>query len=130
MSNPSCSSASLVEAFPCLSPGVLPSHLSQAIRIWFMTKELAALGGTDYTAVLDSTLISDAVTFGQTMNLAQRDTALMAIYANNAVAAGASIPTDPSVLADNVKCLRNYTELQYVELMLLCKLGTHKTFPQ
>lgn len=95
-----------------------------------MVKELTALGGTDYSAVLDSTLISDAVTFGDTMNLAQRSTALLAIYRNNAVAAGATIPSDPSTLADNVKCLDNYQDLNTVELMLLCKLGVHKAYPQ
>ncbi len=130
MANPTCTAASLVESFPCLSPAVLNSHLAQAIRIWFLVKELQALGGTNYSAVLDSTLINDAVQFGDTMNLGQRDTALMAIYRNNAVAAGATIPSDPSTLADNVKCLDNYQDLNTVELMLLCKLGVHKAYPQ
>lgn len=95
-----------------------------------MVKELQALGGTNYSSVLDSTLISDAVTFGETMNLAQRDLAELAIYRNNAVAAGATISSDTNVLADNVKCLDNYQNLNIVELMLLCKLGVHKAYNQ
>ena len=130
MANPSCSYTSLAESNPCLSPAVLTSNQRKAIRIWFMVKELAALGGTNYSAVLASTLITDAVNFGDTMSLAQRDTALMAIYRNNAVAAGASIPSDPGQLVDAVKCFEDYPDLNAIELMLLCKLGVHKAYPQ
>lgn len=130
MANPVCTSASLVESNPCLSPAVLTSNQRHAIRIWFMVKELAAIGGTDYSAVLNSTLITDAVNFGDTMNLAQRDTALMAIYRNNAVAAGATIPTDPNQLTEQIKCFEDYQDLNAVELMLLCKLGVHKAYVQ
>lgn len=95
-----------------------------------MVKELAAIGGTDYSNALTTTLISDAVTLARTMNLSERRLAIMTIYKNNAVAAGASIPSNSNTLRDNVKCLVNYPDLKSVELLLLCKLGVHKAYPQ
>lgn len=130
MANPTCTAASLVEAFPCLSGQVFSKRQQQLIQIWFMTKELNALGGTNYTSALDTTLISDSVSLARTMSLSQLRTATLAIYRNNAVAAGASIQSDPSLLFDNVKCLKNYLDLDSIILLLLCKLGVHKTFPQ
>lgn len=130
MANPTCTAFTLVESSPCLSGEVLPENDQQAIRIWFMVKELQALGGTNYSAALDSTLITDAVNLADTMNLSERRTALMTIYRQNAVAAGASIPSDINQVRDAVKCLRNYQDLNAVELLMLCKLGVHKAYPQ
>lgn len=130
MANPTCTAATLVEASPCLDDSVLPVPWQQAIRIWFMVKELQALGGTNYSASLNTTLISDAVTLAKTMDKSMRRTALMTIYKNNAIAAGASIPSDSNTLRDNVKCFVYYPDLNSLELLLLCKLGTHKAYPQ
>jgi hypothetical protein len=130
MADPVCTAASLVESAPCLAGPVLTERQQQAIRIWFNVKELQALGGTNYSAVLDSTLISDAVALADTMNLSQRRTAVMSIHKDNAVEAGASIPLDTNELLDNVKCFIHYPDLDALELLLLCKLGKHATYPQ
>ncbi len=130
MANPTCTFVSLVEASPCLAGPILSENQQKAIRIWFMAKELAAMGGTNYTTVLDSTLIQDAVALARTMSRSQMRTAIMTIYKQNAIAAGASISSDTSSLLDSVKCLFNYPNLDQVELLLLCKLGVHKNYPQ
>lgn len=130
MANPTCTRASLVEASPCLAGTSLSLHQQQAVRLWFMILELQALGGTDYRSTLQSTLMQDAVTLADTMNPSQRRTALMTIYRNNAVAAGASPSSDPSALLASVACFTNFPDLDQIELLLLCKLGTHKSYPQ
>lgn len=109
---------------------MLSERQQQAVRIWFMVKELQALGGTNYSATLASTMILDAVNLADTMNLSERRTAVMAIYRDNAVEAGASIPSDTNTLLNEVKCFINHPDLDAVELLLLCKLGTHKAYPQ
>jgi hypothetical protein len=88
------------------------------------------LGGTDYTSALSTTLIADAVTLARTMNPSERRTAIMSIYRQNAVAAGATIPNPINEIVEAVECLQNYQDLDSVELLLLCKLGVHKAFPQ
>lgn len=130
MANPTCTSVSLVENFPCLSGRSLTIEEQKAIKIWFNVKELAALGGTDYSAVLTSTLISDATTLAYRLTPSQFRTAYLAIAANNAVAAGATIPSSPDTLMENVKCLKNYPNLKWIDLLLTCALGKHATFPQ
>ena len=130
MANPICTFVSLVEASPCLAGQVLSENQQLAIRIWFMVKELQAIGGTNYSTSLDTTLIADAVALARTMDLSQFRTAEMTIYKNNAVTAGATISSDTSSLLDSVKCLFNYPNLKQVELLLLCKLGVHKAYTQ
>lgn len=130
MANPACSTAVLVEANPCLSQNVFSTTDQKYLQVYFNILELASLGGTDYRSVLTTTLISDAVTLADTMNLSQRCTASLAIHRNNAVAAGASVPTDPSQLKDAIKCFEDYPDVVALQLLLLCKLGVHKSFPQ
>jgi len=130
MSNPTCTRASLVEGSACLSGQVFSERQQKEIGIWFMVKELAALGGTDYSSALVTTLVSDAVTLARTMNSSQRRTALLTILENNAIAAGATIPISPNELLGKVACLQNYPDLDSIILLLLCKLGVHKAFPQ
>lgn len=130
MSNPTCTAAVLVEQNACLSQALFMPREQKCLKIYFNILELAALGGTDYSSVVASTLITDAVALADTMNLAQRETALLAIQRNNAVAAGASVPTDPSQLKDGIKCFEDYPDLDALVILLQCKLGVHKAYPQ
>lgn len=126
---PTCTASSLVTG--CFSGEVLNAKQRMAFLVYFMALELNAVGGTNYTSLLVSTasggLLYDATQLAQKMTADQRQTAILNIYRNNAVAAGASPSADPSVLADNVKCLINATDdqLEQAFILLLCKLGKH-----
>lgn len=130
MANPVCDIATLVEANPCLAGPVFTERDQKFLQVYFNILELAALGGFDYLPVVASTLISDAVTLADTMNLSQRRTATLAIHRNNAIEAGATVPTDPNVLKDAIKCFEDYPDVNALVLLMLCKLGVHGTFPQ
>lgn len=94
--------------------------------VWFMALELAAIGGTDYTADL-ATLNADADDLTCGMQPDDLDSAKLAIAYNNAVAAGATVETDKNALAEDVKCLAQYPPhvLRNMELLLMCQLGAH-----
>lgn len=105
--------------------------------IWFKANELSVIGGTNYTDVLATTLVSDAVSFaGQATSPThdydrgtQFDQALLAIAYNNAVAAGAELATDIDELMASIAPLSKATErtLDSILIMLECKLGQHAT---
>lgn len=138
MANPVCSLASLITNTPCLNQGCdLNPRQQMALKIWFAVNELARIGGTDYTANLTGTsegaLLFDANALFYRMDLAQRDTAELAIYYNNAVASGATISSNMNTLMASVAKLvqgANDMQLQGMFLLLLCQLGFHKTRPQ
>lgn len=131
MPDPICTYQTLVEANPCLSGEVFTERDQKYLQVYFNVLELAALGGFDYSAVLDSTLINDAVQLADTMNLSHRRTATLAIHRNNAINAGATVPTDPDELKDAIKCMENYNlDPNALILLLLCRLGSHAAFPQ
>lgn len=133
---PTCTSISaLISAQPCFTATTLNARERKSLLIWFRAKELAAVGGTNYTSVLASTLISDATTFaGRAYNDSQTffgqsefATAQLVIEKNNAVAAGATIASDIDDLMVSIAPLSKATEWQLdaALLMLMCKLGKH-----
>jgi hypothetical protein len=131
LSNPTCNIATLVVANPCLGGASLTIHNQKAAAIYFMAKELAAIGGTNYNSTLSTTLVDDAVQFGRTMSLDDQITAELGILSQNAVAAGATVATDPNQLMLAIACLKNCPiELNILRLLLMCKLGVHKSYPQ
>jgi len=132
MANPTCTVASLITNNPCFSAKVLDEQHQLALKIWFMANELSVIGGTNYTNTLTSTLLTDATALYRTMNPSQRQLAILSIYKNNAVNAGATISSDIQALMASIKCLVNMTpdQLQQAEILLLCQLGFHKTRPQ
>lgn len=130
MANPTCTEDSLVESNPCLSGNVFSPRDQMFVQVWFNILELQALGGTDYRSVVASTLIADANCLADNFDLSQYRTATLAVHRNNAVNAGATVPTDPNVLKDAIKCFEDYPDPKNLILLLLCKLGSHKSFPQ
>jgi hypothetical protein len=129
--NPTCTTASLAETTPGYGLQGLNPRQYKAAAIYFKVLELAAVGGTDYRAVLNSTLISDAVTLVGRMDRNQRRIARMQILANNATASGASMPATVNALNALTKCcFQSYQDLDAIELLLDCKLGVHKSYPQ
>lgn len=132
MATPSCSDANTrIKNNPCLAGQVLTEQQRCLLEIWFLANELSVNGGTNYTNVLASTLVSDANTFAQNLNPSQRYTVELSIHKDNAVAAGASLSTDFDTLMGSVAPLTKATpaQLANIRLMLLCKLGCHRTPP-
>ena len=143
MANPTCTSvAALIAAQPCFGAQNLDAQKRKSLLIWFKVNELAAIGGTDYRTVLASTLIRDATTFaGQATSPSvtdsydvgtQFDQAKLAIAFNSATTAGASLSTNINTLMGSIAPLSKATERQLdsILIMLECKLGAHKAYPQ
>jgi hypothetical protein len=103
-----------------------------AAAIYFMVLELAAIGGTDYRDTMTSTLISDTSTLIGRMDDNQRQIALLNILYNNAVASGATTPSSLNeIQAATACCFQSETvPFEDIMLLLLCKLGVHKAYPQ
>lgn len=121
---PTCTRATLISGAACLNGKVLSSHEKQARKVWFMLSQLAAVGGTDYSADIEGlNTAADSLTCG--MQPDDLDSAELVIELNNATAAGASIESDKSALADDVKCLEDFPPhvLKRMELLLRCALG-------
>src|SRR5262245_39743438 len=106
MSNPVCTTATLMETVPCFAPTVLNPQQMACLRIWFLSKQLAAIGGTNYTTQLTTTLVSAANDIFERANLGQMDQAWTTICYNNAVASGASVSSDIQSLMSSVAGLQ------------------------
>lgn len=134
MANPTCTRDTLKASAACLGGNVRDSHKARVLKVWFMAKQLAAIGGTSYltSATTIGTMKDDAN--GLTCGFQSDDmrSAALAVELNNAVAAGASVNTDKDLLAADVACLDNYNDsmLEKMELLLRCKLGVAKAYPQ
>jgi len=136
MANPVCTVASLTAAAACFA--TLPSNQRYAAKVFYNSRELQALGGTDYTLQLGSggQLEADAVCY---MNLplleAQVPTAYdLVIALNNAVNVGAFLAFPPTSDLFNaaIACNKNFSPAQHAAQLLLlqCLLGSHKAYPQ
>lgn len=123
---PTCTRAALAETLPGFGlAGLNPTQFKAAL-IYFKVLELAAIGGTDYSAVMNTTLISDAVALTKTMNPNQRRIAALNIARNNAIAAGATVPETVNDLnAETACCFQAFGDLDAILLMLECLLGEH-----
>lgn len=134
MANPVCTTAGLIS--PCFQGSVINAHQRLALMVWFMALQLKGVGGTDYTVAPTSTasgkLLGDANSLAGTMTLDQLANAELTIYALNAIASGATTAEAINVRIQEVKCLENCTDPQLEEMyiLLLCKLGISKAYPQ
>lgn len=97
-----------------------------------MALELKGIGGTDYTSAMTTTLISDAVTLVGRMDPNQLRIAMLQVQSNNAAASGQSVPSTVNDLNAATKCCFQNQNAPFdaMELLLLCKLGVHKSYPQ
>ena len=98
-----------------------------------MSRQLAAIGGTDYTLTGDGTLNAAATEYCGF--LADRDAlavAWLTIESNNATEAGATIPSTIDEIATEIKCLAQFPDwkLMLMELLLRCELGRAESYPQ
>lgn len=135
MANPVCSTTSLfttkVEYVKALNP-----TQRKAALIYDMALALKAIGGTDYTTTMTTTLITDVRNlYGNPDNVTpdMMQIAELNIAANKASAAGASLPANFNALNAATGCcfqgIPSLTMDQIIQ-MLKCKLGTYKNYPQ
>ncbi len=129
MANPTCTTSGLTAScfrVPFLSPKQQKALLIQAKRL-----QLAALGGTDYVG-RDALMLADANTLTCGMRKPDLDAAMVQVAYNNATAAGAVVPATLEAKLAQVTCLLEATEDQLDETLVLlqCKLGVHKAYPQ
>ena len=133
---PTCTVASLVEAFPCFQFPTTNDHKKMALLVYFNVLELAALGGTDYRETLTTTLVTASNIFQNLTNdqlgvgivgTAFPGVATLAINFNNATSAGATPSTNIQTLATATVGLNALTDRQLSQayLLLQCKLGRH-----
>ena len=108
---------------------VTSSHQRNAYKVYCMAAELNAIGGTNYLSTLTTTLVSDANIF-QNLHNEHIAAAHLAIAFNNANAAGAglAVAAAPTLVKHLQACTPRQLEL--AELLLRCKLGRAKAYPQ
>lgn len=131
MANPVCSKSTLVASKACYDGKRLSDHDQLVRRVYFDMQQLAAIGGTNYLSSV-STLASAANVLSCGFKQDDFDSAEVAIAANNATSAGATLPATQPALAEAVKCLENYSDyqLKQMKLLLYCALGRGKSYPQ
>jgi hypothetical protein len=132
MSNPVCSATTFNTNASCYDLGVLNPAQQWALLVYFKVLELAAIGGTDYTAALKTTLQTD--TACPPISEPEIMAAQVNVAYNNASAAGASMPATVSAALTLSACLQyvpgGVPRLERINLLLDCKLGKHASYPQ
>lgn len=100
--------------------------------IYAKALELAALGGTNYLSSLTTTLLSDAATLACGMGEENRRASKIHLAFVAAAAAGASVPATMNLKQAQINCLVEVDQkaLDEADLLLTCKLGVHKSYPQ
>lgn len=105
-----------------------------SLLLYGMVLELAAIGGTDYSAELTGDLLTDTAGLTGTLTKDQLIAGLIARQFANATAAGASVPADIDDKLSAIKCLQHVpggmAKLEQIYLLLFCKLGVHKAYVQ
>lgn len=132
MANPTCSATTFNTNASCYNLNTLNEAQQWSLLVYAKVLELAAIGGTDYTNALKTDLQTDSACPPQ--NRADIMAAQVNVAFNNAADAGASIPATVSDALSLAACLQyvpgGVERLQRIDLLLNCKLGVHKSYPQ
>ncbi len=131
MANPTCNTALLTDSTGLVALSLNKKQYDWA-KIWLKILQLAAIGGTDYRSALN-TLITDAVNFAARTTPDQRRTMWLGILKNNAIAAGSTDESLSGVSGLNIPtncCLQPFSDIEAIDLLLSCKLGRAKAYPQ
>jgi hypothetical protein len=132
VSNPVCSNQTLITDAACyVIPDISPAA-QKALLIYAKVLQLAAMGGTDYTSSINTTLVSDAATLTCNMAPNQNDAARVALAFTNAAAKGASVPATMTLKMAQIACIVNLDPqtLDDIDLLLTCKFGQQKSYIQ
>lgn len=131
MANPVCTKAALITEAACYGGCVLNIHEQLALEVYARLQTVKAIGGTDYEDDEDQLAIDAQNLFGD-VGLAQQRQMQLAILLNNADASGAAISANPDTLQGFIVKLKVYDDamLQKMNLLLQCKSGASKAYPQ
>lgn len=129
MANPTCSNTQFVDDATCYQKHILNARQQKALLIYAKALELAAIGGTNYNAVLATTLVDDAPCW---LTEDQKIAGRVNLAFVNAAAAGATVPSDLDDKMAAIKCIMlvDPEKLDAMDLWLTCQLGRHKAYPQ
>lgn len=129
--NPTCTRETLISGGACYKGPRLSAHDQQVRLVYLKVLQLAANGGTDYSAAVN-TLFVDANTLSCGFQPDDFDTSAVVIAANNATSAGATIPSTQAALSEAVKCYSKFTDFQIKQanLLLDCLIGRGADYPQ
>lgn len=132
MATPTCTVESLTTAAACYKN--FNSADRSSILIYFKALELAANGGTNYSAQLGQggQLMDDAKCYRNLNNPMCPPNAFQLVLAyNQAVAAGAAPASTPDTIAAAIACNSLFTieDKSAQRLLLECALGTHRNPP-
>lgn len=133
MANPTCNATTLVtDAAAYRLDSDLNPKQQKCLEIYAKVLELAAIGGTDYTAALATTLLQDAATLEIGFSPDEIRAAQIAVAFANAAAAGATVPASINTKLANLGLLVQADDLLLDKALTLlkCKLGVHKAYPQ
>jgi hypothetical protein len=133
MANPTCSTTTLVtDAAPFRRDSEINPKQQKCLLIYAMALELNAIGGTNYTSSLATTLVSDAATLTIGMTRDELTAALINLGFVRATAAGASVPAPINTKLSNLGLLVQVDDLllEKIFVLLTCKLGVHKAYVQ
>lgn len=133
MANPTCSNQTLiVDATPFREDSDINPRQQKCLLLYAMVLELAALGGTDYRNTMATTLVSDAASLELGFTVDEMEAALINLGFVRATAAGASVPASIQTKLLNLGNLINVDPLLLDKMFVLltCRLGVHKAYPQ
>ena len=132
MANPTCNTTTLITNGACYRQIGIDVVQQKALLIYAKVLQLSAIGGTDYDRELTGTLLTDSAC--PPVEADHIRAANIAVAFANAEAAGAVVPTSIQTAIDAVKCLQHINgglaRLEQIDLLLNCKLGQHKAYPQ
>lgn len=130
MANPTCNATTWITNAASYQQAALNRKFQHGLRIHAKALQLAAIGGSDYTADLNSLVEASEVLAGG-MSDDQVMAASIAIGYANAVSAGAVEPNLTNKLeAIKSIVLHDEHKLCKAELLLDCELGRAKAYPQ
>lgn len=129
MANPTCSNTQFVDDATCYQKHILNAKQQKALLIYAKALELAAIGGTDYTDALSTTLVEDAPCW---LTVDQKIAATINVAFVNAAGSGATVPADLDDKIAAIKCLLlvDPEKMDAILLWLTCQLGKHKAYVQ
>lgn len=135
------STDALAQQFPLCTPAAFAAGVAcfrnfntrerTAILIYYMVKELAVIGGPDFSEELGpgGTLAQAAACFRTLFDNPYQPPSIYYLYIaqGNALEAGATLATGQAALALAIRCLKNYpaADLNAMLLALTCYLGAH-----
>lgn len=117
-----CTRDSISSNYGCYTREIFPNQ--DALEVYLLAYVLKTMGGTDYTAVLDTTLVSDANTMTCGMTSADRQKAKMYILDQWGGSGNTATQTKAAI-----KCITNCTktQLEQMKLYLLCGISGSAT---